>query len=327
MILSMNSKNILVTAIGSMSAECVIAELNASGHTVFGCDIHPAEWHAVSAACRKVLRASLATDTERYLSFLEQAVAAYGIDLLLPLTDPEIDVLDAHRERIEACGVRLCMPDHETLRIARDKYALYRFFLEEERVLAPLTVRCGADAGEVPGTMRDGGFVAKPAAGRSSEGLCYIDTPRQLEEYLRKPGYIVQERIAGPVVTVDYVRDGRTGADFSVPREELLRTKNGAGLTVRVFPDAGLQALVSLIGSRIGVNGCVNMEFIRSDKGWYLIDINPRFSAGVAFSHKAGYNMVRSHLNCHCQQEILPPVSVAAQIVTKRYVEEVITLL
>lgn len=36
---------ILITAIGSMSAECAIKHLKNAGHFVVGCDIYPQEWH------------------------------------------------------------------------------------------------------------------------------------------------------------------------------------------------------------------------------------------------------------------------------------------
>ena len=46
--------NLLVTAIGSFSADCVINSLRKVGHTVVGCDIYPPEWHAVSKDCNWV---------------------------------------------------------------------------------------------------------------------------------------------------------------------------------------------------------------------------------------------------------------------------------
>ncbi len=78
------------------------------------------------------------------------------------------------------------------------------------------------------------------------------------------------------------------------------------------------------IGNTIHVNGCINMEFIQSKGKYYLIDINPRFSAGVAFSHMAGYNMVLNHLNCFIVQDIQAPVLYQEQIITKRYREEIL---
>lgn len=135
--------------------------------------------------------------------------------------------------------------------------------------------------------------------------------------------YIIQPHIEGPVITVDYVRCDQSGHDFSVPRKELLRTKNGAGTTVEVFEDKELSNIVSYIGKTLNINGCVNMEFILNNGIYYLIDLNPRFSAGIAFSKVAGYDMITSHINCHFGRDILPPVSITTQIIAKRYHEEI----
>ena len=40
--------NILLTAIGSMSAKCAINQLKTTGHNIIGCDIYPKEWHTES---------------------------------------------------------------------------------------------------------------------------------------------------------------------------------------------------------------------------------------------------------------------------------------
>ena len=166
--------------------------------------------------------------------------------------------------------------------------------------------------------------IAKPYNGRSSEGLSRISTIKELEEISKKSGYIFQEMIEGPVFTVDYIRNSYTNKDFSIAREELLRTKNGAGTTVRMSNDILLKQLVSHIGNTIHVNGCINMEFIQSKGKYYLIDINPRFSAGVAFSRMAGYNMVLNHLNCFIAQDIQDSILYQEQIITKRYREEIL---
>lgn len=61
--------NILVTAIGSFSADCVINSLRNAGHTVVGCDIYPSEWHAVSKDCNWVYQAPFATKESEYIQF------------------------------------------------------------------------------------------------------------------------------------------------------------------------------------------------------------------------------------------------------------------
>jgi carbamoyl-phosphate synthase large subunit len=104
----------------------------------------------------------------------------------------------------------------------------------------------------------------------------------------------------------------------------LLRTKNGAGTTISIVCDENLSRLASHIGKKINVNGVVNMEFIKKNENYYLIDINPRFSAGVAFTNMTGYNMVINHLNCHSGKDIDVPCSYHEQLMTKRYYEEIL---
>lgn len=309
--------NILVTAIGSFSAYCVIDTLKKGGHYVVGCDIYPAEWHYVSGICDQTYKAPLATD-KSYVDFIIDICLKEKVTHVIPLTDLEIDVLNIHRPRFEANNIRLCMPSSRTLEVARDKYRLFKQFEKDEAIPSIPTYRIGVDS--YPEDIVP--CIAKPAAGRSSEGLMRIYDSRLLHTVPTGENFILQPMVEGAVYTVDYVRSSSSGNDFSIPREELLRTKNGAGTTVRISPDIRLSQMASHIGNVLDINGCVNMEFILNDGLFYLIDINPRFSAGVAFSVKAGYDMVTSHINAHTSKDICPPINIQPGLMCKHYVED-----
>ena len=64
------------------------------------------------------------------------------------------------------------------------------------------------------------------------------------------------------------------------------------------------------------------MEFIKNENGYYLIDINPRFSAGIAFSCKTGYDFINAHLDCFMNKDIPAPVTFAEKIEIKYFVEK-----
>lgn len=309
---------ILVTAIGSFSADCVISSLKREGHRVIGCDIYPSEWHPISKDCDRVYQVPFATDERNYVDNLLEIGSEEEVDLLFPLTDLEIDVLNKYREEFTEANIQLCLQSAECLEIARNKYRMVTLFANDEVVKVPQTV-----AASNYNSQMSFPAIAKPINGRSSEGLCKLYSIEDISIIKDKENYIIQEMLPGNVYTVDYVRD-IWGNDFAVPREELLRTKNGAGTTVRIVNNTILQRMVSYIGDRIGIVGCVNMEFIYSEGKFYLIDINPRFSAGVAFSHIAGYNMVVNHLNCMVGKQIDRPVDIIEQIVAKRYIEKVL---
>lgn len=315
--LQYEGKTVLVTAIGSFSADCVIRELKKNRFYIIGCDIYPSEWHAVSKDCNKTYQVPLATDSDNYIKNILSICVENNVDFIVPLTDIEIDVFNRSRAQFENNGIILCMPNSNTLNIVRDKYILYKTFEHDNNVPSIRTFKTGVDI--IPNIIPS---VAKPCNGRSSEGLKFINDINELEQIKSFDNYIIQDYITGSIYTVDYTRSAETGHDFCIPREELLRTKNGAGITVKVTLDENLCQMVSYIGKKIDINGTINMEFIKHDDIFYLIDINPRFSAGVAFSQVIGYNMVMSHLNCFMHSDIFPTIAYSEQIITKRYKEE-----
>lgn len=311
-----NRMRILVTAIGSMSAECVIKRLKGMGHFVVGCDIYPGDWHYETKLCDEFFCAPFATHENAYIHFLLDKCQKEHIDCILPLTDLEIDVINSHRASFERQGILLAMQSAEVLEIARNKYQLYRRFVNDKEV--PTIKTCLLS--DLPSNFTFP-CIAKPICGRSSEGLLRNATARQLQTIMEKDAYIVQEQLDGSVFTVDYVRSAKTNTDVSIPRQELLRTKNGAGLTVKMVKAPRLIYLTSYIGKQLDINGCVNMEFIHSQGCYYLIDINPRFSAGVAFSDLAGYNMISNHMNCFIDKPIDNQISIEERILIKKYTE------
>ena len=299
-----------------MSAECVMKCLREGGHFIVGCDIYPGEWHYETRLCDKFIRAPFASDEDKYIEFLLDTCREYGLECIIPLTDLEIDVINDHRQMFEKSNVLLCMQNSDVLAIARNKYELYSYFKDDEyvpSVKTSLLLNLPSDF-KFP-------CIAKPLNGRSSEGLIRNATLEQVEAINNKALYIVQEQLEGYIYTVDFCRSSKTGVCCAIPRKELLRTKNGAGLTVQICNDCKLMNQTTHIGEKLNINGCVNMEFIFCGDKYYLIDINPRFSAGVAFSVMMGYNMVTNHLNCFCDKEIGSQISLDERIIIKKYEE------
>lgn len=301
-----------------MSAECVIKRLKTEGHFVVGCDIFPGEWHYETKLCDSFVRAPFATHENEYIDFLVSTCKEYNLHYIIPLTDLEIDIINKHRSRFVDSNIILCMQAPEVLSIARDKFKLSKLCEQDDNTPSVKTCLLTniSDDFKFP-------CIAKPFNGRSSEGLLRNATREQVMAIENKDAYIVQEQLDGNVFTVDYCRNAITMTDASVPRLELLRTKNGAGLTIQTITDSSLIKLTSYIGNKLNINGSVNMEFILNKGKYYLIDVNPRFSAGVAFSVISGYDMIINHIRCFLNEEIDEQIPVKQQIIIKKY-EEVI---
>lgn len=303
-------KKALVTAIGSFASDIVIKTLKEEGFYVIGCDIYPEKWVAQSLETDEFYRAPLAAEEEKYIGFLKEICREQEVELLLPLTDVEVDVLNNYRDDFQKDGLHttLCFSGKETIALCRDKLKLEAYVREKGicntipsmdlREVFEKALELSKDISEI---IQWEEVVLKPFNGRSSSGLYRVHDKEKLPFYLglidNGDGYIVQPFIDGVIITVDVVRD-RDGNVVAVPRKEHLRTLNGAGTSVEVFRDKELEETCGKLAEVLDIKGCVNFEFIEEDSTGdrYFMECNPRFAGGAAFSCEAGCNVAKRHI-------------------------------
>ena len=318
-------RTVVVTAIGSFSADIVIKTCKKMGIRVVGCDIYPKEWIADSQNVDNFYQVPLAVDQEAYRKALMEICRREKAWGLLPLTDVEIDVLTGFREEFCREGITLCISGEECISLCRDKMKFYQFMKKNNLgnpILTKNLLEAEPDWIKYP-------LVCKPRDGRSSQGLQFVKSPQELENLKRMEGaerYIVQPKIEGRVVPVDVVRDPESGESAAVCRRELLRTLNGAGTSVQVFRDPKLEETCKEAAKRLGVKGCVNMEFLEEGEGsCRILECNPRFSGGVEFSCLAGCGCVEGHLRIFMGQGLdQMPKNIEPMFIARKY-EEYIT--
>lgn len=309
--------NILVTAIGSFSADVVIRSLHEMGHRIIGCDIYEKEWIANSLIADVFYQSPYASEEGAYIHFISSLCEEEKIDYIMPLTDVEVDVFNKNRDVFE--DTIICISKKGTVDICRDKYRLYEYLKNhgtECLISTRLLDRKAAENMEFPA-------VIKPRDGRSSQGLNYVKDEKMLAFFMENnslENYVVQPKINGNIVTVDILRNG----DFfmATPRLELLRTLNGAGTSVKVFDSERLRNISQEIAGLLDIKGCVNFEFIcTGDDTYQFLECNPRFSGGVAFSCMAGYDYVKNHLRCFAKQPVEDITRIQEMTVARKYTE------
>lgn len=308
--------HILVTAIGSMSAEAVISSLKACSFVekVVGSDIYPKSWLPTSRLVDKFYQVPNYSE-DNYINQIKDLCIKENVNAIIPLTDPEVDKLSANRNFFVDCGTRLFISNPDTIKSCRDKLEIVSVLKGHKWIATIPTYQLK----EILSYKINFPVIGKPKMGRSSEGLMNFTRKEEIEFLKnRLQDYVFQPIINGDIYTVDIVRDSYNNC-FSIPRKELLRTKNGAGLTVEIQKGQELTVVANKLAEFLNIEGCVNFEFILFEKVYYLMDLNPRFSAGIAFSQMSGYDMVRSHLNAFIDERIEPPVEIKQKIIAKSY--------
>ena len=288
---------VLVTAIGSFAANTVINNLHGNNHTVIGTDIYPKEWIAESLNVDRFYQVPKSIEPN-YIQFILNICLECTVEYIIPLTDVEVDALSDNRQIFENNNICLCLSSDYSIKLCRDKYRLFKTISNSGLNLDMIPTF------EIEEVTDKIGYpmMAKPKNGRSSIGLVKIDSTEDLDFYLNRldvDDYIFQPLIQGDIVTVDILYDERSNFFVSIPRIELLRTANGAGLSVHVFDNEELSALCFQIANVLQIKGCVNFEFIKDKHNrYYFLECNPRFSGGIAFSCMSGYDFINNHLNC-----------------------------
>ena len=314
-------KNVLVTAIGSFSADIVIKGLKREGYNVIGCDVYPKEWLVDAYNVSRFYQAPYTTNEDGYINFIKDICIKEDIKFILPLTDVEVDVLNKYRESFEEHNIKICISDKKVIDICRNKEKLEKY-LADKNITRTINTKLMS---EVNFSDINYPVVCKPFNGRSSQGLRYIYSIEEMENFISTidvNNYIVQPYIKGNIITVDVVRQAYKNEAVAILRKELLRTQNGAGTSVYVFNDEKLQQECIEIARALNINGCVNFEFIEDEEGnKHFVECNPRFSGGVEFSCIAGYNFVFNHIKCFKGKSIDKLNPYKNQYISRKYTE------
>lgn len=297
---SKNMRTVLVTSLGSVAGDVVTKSLKSYGCRVVGCDIYPKEWVVDSFSVDVFYRIPRVDASEEYLACLRELCARERVDFIIPLIDPEVDLLNVNRKWFNEHGVTLCISPKTALDVIRDKKKLADFI----EANCPRTKSIKTEYLRELSSMPDWGFplVCKPCNGRSSQGLRYVNSQAEWDALLEVADmetYIVEPFIEGPIVMVEVVRNPEQGITVAMTREELLSTPHCLALTVRTYRDERLEEASIELAEKLGVKGNVNFEYLRSPDGvHHFVECNPRFSAGSEFSVMSGYDLVINSLRC-----------------------------
>ena len=298
---------VLITAIGSFSAYAVIKSFKKAGVFVAGCDIYNENWVVNSKDCDAFRQAPLCADEATYIYFIRTYCHDLDLSYVIPLTDPEVDLLSRLSDDLQKDGITVCAPPCMTVEKVRNKmsFSLIAKEISKDFDNIGFIPTCYLKDAPADHPMP---AVIKPVTGRSSIGKQIIssreefDAIRGLSQY---SDHIIQPFIDGNIVTADILRDS-LGNTVIYARRELLRTVSGAGTCVETLPEFSFKDYCVRIAEALDIVGCVNIEFVEEKRPgnsesskYYPLEINPRFSGGIEFSCLSGFDFPLAFLKIY----------------------------
>lgn len=228
-----------------------------------------------------------------YLARLKEIQAVSPFDWFIPTLDAEIALLAGAERELAAIGIRVMLPDRETLiRCGKAKLpalaAACGVGIPETGVAREL--RVAAEHAEkigypvfVKGPYYDATLVHTAAELAAAGSAILADWG---------PPLIVQEPVGGTEFNVMGLGDGRGGMLGHCAVRKLIISDKGKGNGSVIVNDPRLEEITSRVMAETRWTGPFELEFIRDrrDDDYRLIEINPRFPAWVGFPALLGAN-------------------------------------
>lgn len=284
-------KNVLVTAIGTVTSSTVVKELKKLGSFhIIGADVNNQYEIATSLDVDEYYKFPYATDAN-YIPFVLDFCKAHHIDYYYAVIDKEVVEISKRRNQFSATGTKLCVTDYALVEICHYKNQFCRWI---ERNIPEIGIKTYSSLEEAKNAVYP--LFIKPVEGVASNGCRQISSYEELKLLLSDgqigKDVIVQDYMTGQNITVDCIRNRKTAQKAMVQRRELLRNANGCGIAVEIFEDEKLTEICDYLIESLDLNGVINIEFFDTKQGYKIIEINPRFSAGSIYTCMSGVNTV-----------------------------------
>ncbi|MFA6498083.1 MAG: ATP-grasp domain-containing protein [Desulfurivibrionaceae bacterium] len=227
-----------------------------------------------------------AQNVDQYIQSMLEIVERKKVLFLLPISEPEIVVISAHRAIFERLGVRLLINNEMVVENFLDKLKTSRF-LEKLGVEVPKSVSLA----EFDGNW-DFPVIVKSKRGCGSKRLWVAE--REDIDYLRRKDegdLIVQELVgsAEEEFTTGVFSDGDRVSSIT------FRRKLGYGGLSKEVVLADVPYLAELsrkIARAVKLVGAINIQSRKHGGNYLPFEINPRLSSTLLFRKKFGFDDV-----------------------------------
>ena len=295
----MQNKNILVTGVGGDIGQSILKCLrdccvNVS-LKIIGCDVDC--YAAARAEVDNFFVAPYANQQDEFIEFLKNIIEKEKIDYIIPTVEKEIMVLDNRRA---SCPEECKMLIHSSYIINTffDKYATAKF-LETNGFPCPRTYRIEDYLGEIRFPL-----MLKPRFGCGGKGIEIVNDKEELDFLkTRRKDFIVQEMIGGAEeeFTVCVFSNGTDTHSISFKR---LLGYGSLSKVAKLSNDMVLLDLAKEIASAINLRGSLNIQVRKTDAGYMIFEINPRFSSTVYIRYYFGFRDVEWWLSLYERRKV-----------------------
>jgi len=276
--------NILVTGCGGDIGQSIgkVLKSHALFNKVIGCDM--SDEHAGKFIFDKVARVPACT-SDNYYQALKNIIEEEGIDILLPISEPELRMVALDPDHFSFPGVTLICANKKAMDIGFDKLATADFLRRSSLPFPETKVISDVSVTEFP-------VILKSRSGSGGKSIFVLKDTEEFEFFKKKyPGFIIQEYLDNDreEYTCGVFRSKEGGIRTIIYNRKLVDSYSAFGVVVH---NEAVEDLLIKMAEALDLRGSINIQLRLSGKGPCVFEINPRFSSTVMFRHLMGFEDV-----------------------------------
>ncbi len=230
------------------------------------------------------------------------------IDIVIPLIDPELEVLAPYGDRFATEGVLLLVSPPETIEMASDKHQTYQFAKEHDLAAPQTFIDLEIAMDQLTAGALTWPVMVKPRKGSASVDITTCHDTLQLEaafEATSQP--MIQEILAGTEYGYDLFGD-RDFRPVSVYCKEKLAMRAGETDKAVSTADPILIEFGRKLLDNMRLFGPAVVDVFLTKDGPKLLEINPRFGGGYPCSHLAGADFCNKIIAMRNGEKLTPDI-------------------
>jgi len=219
------------------------------------------------------------SSNQNYLTWINTLCSTHQIDLIIPLSEAEIEFLSSNRTKLK---VNHISANPLALSVGLDKLKTAEFLNELGDYAPKSTDALSEDLSVYP-------LIIKERRGRGSRDVRLCKNYEEASTYIKLMKHPLVQEVLHPSdqeITCAVYRF----ADGEVRIIQLLRhLSGGRTLWATVILNDEITSMCELVASSLALVGAINIQLILTESGPKIFEINPRYSSTIEMRHEVGF--------------------------------------
>lgn len=270
-------------------------ELNKIGGKVIAIDCDPTAPALYHADIGEIVPPINATN---YIPRLKEICKKHDVSAILSLIDPELALLAEYKNEFMKENIKVIVSDKDIVDICFDKLSTYHFLEKNDIPAVPSYLNIDVVVSELENKKLNFPLIVKPRTGSASIGVTKVNSIDELTSiYNQTDDLIVQPFMAGDEYGVDCYVDLLNCQPTDIFCKRKVKMRAGETDKSVAIKDPTLFNLIEKLLITLCPMGPIDVDCFKTEDGFVVSEINPRFGGGYLHAHESGRNFVKAIIN------------------------------